>query len=82
VTALRAVVQTLFFTFGLIVFGLPGALAGQAVAAVLVYPALVWLARLNGVWDPVHDIGFAVLGLGVIGAALAWHAPAILPLLP
>ena len=82
VTALRAVVQTLFFTFGLIVFGLPGALAGQAVAAVLVYPALVWLARLNGVWDPVHDICFAVLGLGVIGAALAWHAPAILPLLP
>ncbi len=82
VTALRAVTQTALFTLGLILFGLPGALAGQALAAVLVYPALVWLARLNGIWDPLHDLAFAALGCAVIASALTWHAPVLLPLLP
>lgn len=82
VTALRAVIQTAFFTFGLVLFGLPGALAGQALSALVVYPALVWLARINGVWDPMHDAGFATLGIIVICTAVTYHAAQILPLLP
>lgn len=82
VTALRAIMQTALFGVGLALFGLPGALAGQVLAALLVYPALVWLARINGVWDPVHDSGFAVLGVLVIATALTWHAPLLAPLLP
>ncbi len=49
--------------------GLFGALIGQGVAMVLIYPVTAWLARRLGAWDPLHDVVFALLGL--IGAGLA-----------
>lgn len=51
--------------------GLLGALIGQGVAMVAVYPVVVWLARRMGTWDPLHDAGFAALGL-VMGAGALW----------
>lgn len=50
--------------------GLVGALVGQAIGAVLVYPFIVALARRYGAWDPLHDAFFAVVAVGFGGVAL------------
>jgi O-antigen/teichoic acid export membrane protein len=62
---------------GLEVAGVAGALIGQALASLAVYPVLVWAVRRHGAWDPVHDGVF--LGLGLLIAVLVWniHAGAI-----
>ena len=75
--ALRSAVQTACLVGGVILAGLPGAIAGQAVAAVLVYPAFVRLARDLKVWDGRHDLIYATLALLGGVAALALHADRI-----
>lgn len=82
VIAFRATVQTCCFLAGAALAGLPGALLGQAVAAVLVYPAVAALANHTGVWDKRHDALFAALALLPIAAALNLHWDKIAPLLP
>lgn len=49
--------------------GLFGALVGQGLAMLAIYPATIWLARRQGAWDPLHDFGFA--GIGALGIILA-----------
>ncbi|SCY53713.1 Membrane protein involved in the export of O-antigen and teichoic acid [Paracoccus tibetensis] len=66
-TFVRAVLFMACFVTGAHYGGIPGALLGQAVAAILAYPMLVRLARRSGVWDGWHDLTFAILGL-----ILAW----------
>jgi O-antigen/teichoic acid export membrane protein len=82
VTAYRATAQTGLFLLGFQIAGLPGALAGQALAALCVYPAQVWLARHHGVWDKTHDVVFATLAGLLIAGALSLHYPALGVLLP
>lgn len=82
VTALRAVTQTALFLLGLKLAGLPGALAGQALAALCVYPAQVWLARHHGVWDKGHDAAFGAMALLLSAGAVTLHAGALGALLP
>lgn len=82
VTAFRAVVQSCLFLAGFLLWGLPGALAGQGVAALLVYPAVVRLARQSDVWDKRHDLVFFALTGGLIVLALALHKDLALPLAP
>jgi O-antigen/teichoic acid export membrane protein len=82
VVAIRAIVQTVCFIAGAALAGLPGALLGQAVALVLVYPAVVRLARRTGVWDKQHDAVFTALAILPIMAALTLHWDRIAPLLP
>lgn len=82
VIAFRATVQTACFLAGAALAGLPGALAGQAAAAVLVYPAVASMAKHTGVWDARHDALFAALALLPIGGALTLHWDKIAPLLP
>lgn len=72
-TAFRAVTQSALFLAGFLHFGLPGALAGQALAAVLVYPAVVRLARHTGVWDRTHDLAFMGVALCLITLSLWVH---------
>lgn len=62
VTLLRAVLFISFFLAGVHFHGIAGGLAGQAAAAFASYPAVVWLARRYGAWDPVHDAIFAFTG--------------------
>lgn len=62
VTTIRATLFLSFYWFGVHFAGLPGALAGQALAAMLAYPAIVWIARRYRVWDPVHDLTFFTAG--------------------
>ncbi|MFN3936368.1 MAG: oligosaccharide flippase family protein [Gemmobacter sp.] len=72
VMAARAGTQTLGLLIGAQSAGVAGALFGQAVAAVVVYPAIVWLARRHRAWDAPHDIGFALAAAML--AAVALHA--------
>ncbi len=78
--ALRASLQTAFFIIGVMLAGLPGALAGQALAALVAYPFMARLARDMDVWDARHDALYLALGLiGGLGA-VALHLDRILPL--
>lgn len=55
---------------GVLVYGLAGALIGQMIGMIAVYPVVVWLARHQGAWDPLHDVTFAILGASVLAFAL------------
>ena len=81
-TAWRATLQTALFVGGFLLMGLPGALMGQALAAALVYPAQVALARHHGVWDGGHDAGYWLAALALVAGAVTLHAPALATLLP
>lgn len=68
--ATRAVIMLGAMFLALEMFGLIGALFSIGIAMAVIYPVVVWLARRMGAWDPLHDLTFAVLGAGVIAAAL------------
>jgi O-antigen/teichoic acid export membrane protein len=51
--------------------GLLGALLAQGAGVLLAYPVLIWLARHQGAWDPVHDAIFFALG-SVLAAGAIW----------
>lgn len=78
--AVKAALVLSGLLIGVTSLGLVGALLGQALALILAYPVVVWLARRLGVWDPLHDMIFA--GIAVIYAGLVtwlnWDAVAIL----
>ncbi|TGD43033.1 polysaccharide biosynthesis protein [Pseudotabrizicola sediminis] len=80
-TAARA----LFLVCGLIIgaewLGLVGALVGQALAAIAVYPLLIWLARRHGAWDAAHDLTFLLLGGLIAAGAIGMDHVAISELL-
>jgi O-antigen/teichoic acid export membrane protein len=80
VVAASTTLQIGLFLIGAEWSGLVGALVGQGLALVLSHPLIVWLARRHGAWDPLHDAGFAAVGLVVAGAALWLHGDAILTL--
>ncbi|MFZ1471109.1 MAG: oligosaccharide flippase family protein [Paracoccaceae bacterium] len=65
--AARAAVQTSAFLLGAHFAGLGGALLGQGVAAALVHPLIIRLARRHGVWDLRHDLAMAALVLLLVG---------------
>ncbi|MEZ5798329.1 MAG: oligosaccharide flippase family protein [Paracoccaceae bacterium] len=71
--AARAAVQTLAFLAGAHWAGLGGALAGQGLAAVLVHPLIIRLARRHGVWDMRHDAAMFALVAVLVGPILLLH---------
>lgn len=79
--ALRASLQTALFLGGVILAGLPGALAGQAVAALLAYPFMARMARDMGVWDKQHDLIYLAFGLAAGLGAVSLHLDLITPLM-
>lgn len=68
----RAALVLAGLLIGIEAYGLIGALIGQGLALVMAYPVVVWLARHQGSWDPLHDGVFSLVGLG-LGAAALWH---------
>lgn len=80
VTAVRAALTLTGLYVGVQLGGLPGALVGQGLAIIAAYPALVWLVARLGAWDPLHDLGFAVLGVLCSAAALWWNWSAVMSL--
>ena len=79
-SAVRAVVMVVCLLVGLQSGGLLGALVGQGVAYLMIYPGVVWLARHMGAWDPLHDAVFALIGLVLTALALGVNWPHIMAL--
>lgn len=73
----RAVLILTGMVGGLVIAGLPGALVGQGLALVMAYPAVIWLARGVGAWDPLHDLSFFGLAGTLGGLALWYNWPAV-----
>lgn len=78
----KAVLQTAAFVAGAEAAGLLGALAGQGLALLAVYPLVIRLARRHGAWDPLHDAAALGLGLGLGALALWLNADAVAALAP
>jgi len=62
---------------GLEMAGLIGALIGQGVAMLLVYPVVIWLSRATGAWDRAHDLALALAGVVLVALALWVNGAAI-----
>jgi O-antigen/teichoic acid export membrane protein len=77
VILLRAAVQTGAFWLGAHLGGMAGALAAQGAAAVVLHPALVWLARRHGVWDARHDAAGLAAAAAVAALAVWLHRDVI-----
>ncbi len=77
VSAVKSTLMVAGLLIGVQVAGLSGALIGQGLGILAAYPALVWLSVRLGVWDWPHDLGFALLGLGLAMAAVWWNWEAI-----
>ena len=73
VATARAALAIGTLILGLELAGLLGGILARGAAILLVYPVVVWLARKSGAWDPLHDVGFAVLGTLIGGLALWQH---------
>lgn len=71
-SVVRAAAMTLALLIGFQLSGLFGALLAQGLAGLLVYPVVVWLARKQGAWDPLHDLVFYVAG-GTLAGAVFWY---------
>ena len=75
------------FMFGLVLIGLEmgglfGAIIGQGVAYLMIYPVVVWLSRHTGAWDPLHDAIFFVISAMIVLIALSVHWEAISGIVP
>lgn len=73
VVLLRAGAQLVLFLAGAEIAGLPGALAGQALAGLVAAPASMWLARRHGVHDARHDVIYVLLS-ALIAALALWFS--------
>lgn len=81
VQLIRAVVYVGLFWYGVEQAGLFGALAGQAAYYLVIFPAVIWLARKHKAWDPVHDFTWLSIGLSISFTALWVNWDVIQPLL-
>jgi O-antigen/teichoic acid export membrane protein len=77
VVAIKATLLTAAFLIGAEMGGLFGALIGQSVAMLFIYPLHVWLAWLHGAWDPLHDAICAAVSLCFVSLALWYNWEAI-----
>ena len=72
-TAARAAALIAGLLTGLWLAGLIGAIAGMALAGLVSYPVVVWLARRMGAWDPMHDAAAFAAGACLALSVLALH---------
>lgn len=79
--ALRGSLYMAFFIAGVALAGLPGALAGQALAALVAYPFMARFAAQMGVRDARHDRIFLATALIASAIAIALHLDRITPLI-
>ena len=73
----KAIVITTALLVGVHHGGLVGALIGQGVGTLVVYPVIVRLSRRYGAWDPLHDLMFALIAMVFGGLALWLHWPEV-----
>ncbi|MDQ2089353.1 oligosaccharide flippase family protein [Marimonas arenosa] len=70
----KAALMVICLIAGLELAGLFGALVGQGVAMLLVYPVVIWLSRSTGAWDRMHDLSLALAGIGLVALAFWLNA--------
>lgn len=75
--ASKAAMMVACLVIGLELAGLIGALIGQGVAMLLVYPVVIWLSRATGAWDRLHDLALALGGVVLVALALWINGAAI-----
>ena len=68
--AARAALMVTGLLIGVKIAGLLGALVGQGAAFLLAYPVVIWLARKEKAWDPLHDAVIFVIGSAMAATAL------------
>jgi O-antigen/teichoic acid export membrane protein len=61
-----AVVRTGALVFGAIHYGIPGVIVATLASHLALYPVLVVLVRRYKAWYWQHDLGFAILAIGLI----------------
>ena len=72
-----AVIQSALALFGVIWFGIPGAIVAPGLAALITYPLKAAFVQRYNAWDPKADMLFLILGLAVSGIACWLQWPAI-----
>ena len=70
---MRAILLMLVLITTVPSFGLWSAALAPAVAALLIYPILIWSIRPYQAWDPRHDILFAGIAALVIAGVVWFH---------
>jgi len=80
-TFARALLVTGGILVGLSLGGLAGAVVGQALGNLAAYPALAWLLRPHGAWDPRLDAAFLAAS-AVFGGLAIWAGRGALALIP
>ncbi|WP_417713590.1 oligosaccharide flippase family protein [Pseudophaeobacter arcticus] len=80
-TATRALLQTGMFLLATMWFGLPGGIVAMGLSMLAAYPVLVWLAVKHQAWDPLHDMGFALVAALIGSGAVYWHLDRIMALI-
>ncbi len=81
VILINATLMLLLMFLGTYLFGMTGAIGGQAAAHLLTLPAIAWLARTHRAWDGLHDMVFLAL-MTVCGGAAVWlHWASVLDLI-
>lgn len=73
----KAVMMVICLFVGLEWGGLFGALIGQGLAMLLVYPVVIWLSRATGAWDRTHDLSLALAGIALAAFAFWLNADEI-----
>ena len=61
-----AVVQTAALYFGVVHYGIVGAVFAQTIAALATYPLILVMLRPYQGWDLRHDIGFGLIALVIV----------------
>ena len=79
--ASRAALTLAGLASGLALGGFAGGLIGQGAAYLLAYPVLVWVARREQAWDPLHDAVAGLAGLALAALALSLNGTALAALM-
>ena len=68
--------------YGVMHYGLLGAIVAPLFAWALIYPVLVWVCRPFKGWDPLHDVLYTAVVAAMMAGLLWFHWETIQPLLP
>ncbi len=79
-TIALALVQLSALILGIQNYGMGGLAVAPGVAALAFYPLLIASIRRYQGWDPLHDAGYFLVGIGIVGCVLWLNGDAIWPL--
>jgi O-antigen/teichoic acid export membrane protein len=78
---IRGAILMVFFVIGAANFGVVGVALAPALVELIVYPVMVAMIRSTRGHDPLHDAGFALVGLGLAALVVTLHSATLLELL-